>query len=141
MMQFRDFCVKFDTIARFHKIFQISKSTNTGFTDPMSVLLFLIWRSRKWSRHFLSKHREMTAHFTKLGNFPNPLLVTCEKMDIANNVKRGSAHILERNLFCYSTKPYLTLMRSSFSSIGSAARKMKITVAAAWIRSMGRPET
>ena len=41
----------------------------------------------------------------------------------------------------YSTKPYLTLMRSSFSSMGSAAMRMKITVAAAWIRSMGRPDT
>ena len=41
----------------------------------------------------------------------------------------------------YSTKPYLTLMRSSFSSMGSAAMRMKITVAAAWIRSMGSPDT
>jgi len=41
----------------------------------------------------------------------------------------------------YSTKPYLTLIRSSFSSIGSAAMRMKITVAAAWIRSIGRPDT
>ena len=41
----------------------------------------------------------------------------------------------------YSTKPYLTLMRSSFSSMGSAATRMKTTVAAAWIRSMGSPDT
>ena len=41
----------------------------------------------------------------------------------------------------YSTSPYLTLMRSSFSSMGSAAMRMKITVAAAWIRSIGKPDT
>ena len=41
----------------------------------------------------------------------------------------------------YSTKPYLTLMRSSFPNIGSAAMRMKITVAAAWIRSIGSPDT
>ena len=39
------------------------------------------------------------------------------------------------------TATYLTLMQSSFSSMGSAAMRMKITVAAAWIRSMGRPDT
>ena len=33
--------------------------------------------------------------------------------------------------FLYSTNPYLTLMRSSFSSIGSAANHRKIHVAAA----------
>ena len=53
----------------------------------------------------------------------------------------GSFRFDYQLLDSYSTKPYLTLIRSSFSSIGSAARKMKITVAAAWIRSMGRPET
>ena len=49
--------------------------------------------------------------------------------------------ILRQPLSVYSTNPYLTLMRSSFSSMGSAAMRMKITVAAAWIRSMGRPDT
>ena len=41
----------------------------------------------------------------------------------------------------HSTKPYLTLIRSSFSSIDSAAMRMKITVAAAWIKSIGKPDT
>ena len=41
----------------------------------------------------------------------------------------------------YETRPYFTLMRSSFSSIGSAAMRMKITVAAACTRSIGRPDT
>ena len=41
----------------------------------------------------------------------------------------------------HSTKPYFTLIRSSFSNIGSAATMMKITVAAAWIKSIGRPVT
>ena len=43
-------------------------------------------------------------------------------------------------LFYYSTNPYLTFMRSNFSSIGSAAIKIKTTVAAAWIKSIGRPD-
>ena len=75
MMQFRDFCVKFDTIARFHKFSEKRKSTNNGFTDPMSVLFVLVWSSRKWQRHFLSKHREMTALFTETWDSPKP--TTC----------------------------------------------------------------
>ena len=35
--------------------------------------------------------------------------------------------------------PYFTLMRSSFSSIGSAAIHRKNTVPAAWTQSMGKP--
>ena len=39
---------------------------------------------------------------------------------------------LSRNVrLFYSTRPYFTLIRSSFSSIGSAAIRRKITVAAA----------
>lgn len=41
----------------------------------------------------------------------------------------------------YSTSPYFTLIRSNFSSMGSAARSRKMTVAPAWIKSMGRPLT
>ena len=41
----------------------------------------------------------------------------------------------------YSTKPYLILMRSSFSSMGSASTSRKKTVAAAWTQSMGKPVT
>ena len=40
----------------------------------------------------------------------------------------------------YSTRPYLTLMRSSFSSMGSAANQRNSQVAAAWMQSMGKPE-
>ena len=58
-----------------------------------------------------------------------------------NNNKRFRTKKCAKPLFCYSTKPYLTLMRSSFSSMGSAAMRMKTAVAAAWIRSMGRPDT
>ena len=52
-----------------------------------------------------------------------------------------STTICAEPLLRYSTNPYLTLMRSSFSNMGSAATRMKLTVAAAWIRSMGRPDT
>ena len=57
-------------------------------------------------------------------------------MDIDENISAGY-----KGKFGYSTKPYLTLIRSSFSSIGSAAMRMKITVAAAWIKSIGKPDT
>ena len=55
----------------------------------------------------------------------------------------GYRYILlgETGMLPYSTKPYLVLIRSSFSNIGSPAMRIKITVAAAWIRSMGRPDT
>ena len=41
----------------------------------------------------------------------------------------------------HSTMPYFTLIRSSFSSMGSAANHRKSHVAAAWTQSMGNPET
>lgn len=37
------------------------------------------------------------------------------------------------------TRPYFVLMRSSFSSMGSAPSHRKMAVAAPWTRSMGRP--
>ncbi len=40
----------------------------------------------------------------------------------------------------HSTMPYFTLIRSSFSSMGSAANHRKSHVAAAWTQSMGNPE-
>ena len=63
------------------------------------------------------------------------------KSTLAKRKASGQNRRLILKVSYYSTKPYLTLMRSSFSSIGSAAMRMKITVAAAWIRSMGRPDT
>ena len=59
----------------------------------MSVLFVLVWSSRKWPRHFLSKHREMKAHFTETWDSPKPTTCTCEEMNVANNVKRGFAYI------------------------------------------------
>lgn len=41
----------------------------------------------------------------------------------------------------YSMSPYFTLIRSNFSSIGSAANQRKIQVAAAWTASTGKPVT
>ena len=41
----------------------------------------------------------------------------------------------------HSSRPYFSLMRSSFSSIGSAAIHRKNTVAAAWTQSTGKPVT
>ena len=40
----------------------------------------------------------------------------------------------------HSTNPYFTLIRSSFSNIGSAANQRKIHVEAAWMQSTGNPE-
>lgn len=37
------------------------------------------------------------------------------------------------------TRPYFVLMRSSFSSMGSAPSHRKMAVAAPWTRSIGRP--
>ena len=41
----------------------------------------------------------------------------------------------------YDIRLYFTLILSSFSSMGSAASQRKSTVAVAWIRSTGMPET
>jgi hypothetical protein len=38
----------------------------------MSVLFVLVWNSRKWPWHFLSKHREMAAHSTATWEHPKP---------------------------------------------------------------------
>ena len=66
-------------------------------------------------------------------------IILCQKRNASYN---ESSPVQNRRAFLfYSTKPYLTLIRSSFSSIGSAAMRMKTAVAAAWIRSMGRPDT
>ena len=53
--------------------------------------------------------------------------------------RKQRSFFLKKNYL--SIKPYLTLTRSSFSSIGSAANHRKITVAAAWTQSTGKPET
>ena len=56
-----------------------------------------------------------------------------------NGKSKVSAPLVEgRN---HSINPYFTLMRSSFSSIGSAASSRKMTVAPAWTKSMGKPLT
>ena len=39
-----------------------------------------------------------------------------------------------------STRPYLTLIRSSFSSIGSAPHHKNSALAAAWMQSIGKPQ-
>ena len=54
---------------------------------------------------------------------------------------RGRAHPVGVGASAYSTRPYLILMRSSFSSMGSASTSRKKTVAAAWTQSMGKPVT
>ena len=80
----------------------------------------------------------------KIGEFTNEILTQKAQSVKSTPVKRKASGFSRRLILkasYYSTKPYLTLMRSSFSSIGSAAMRMKITVAAAWIRSMGRPDT
>lgn len=41
----------------------------------------------------------------------------------------------------YSIRPYFSLIRSSFSNMGSAAIQRKNTVATAWMQSMGKPVT
>ena len=70
----------------------------------------------------------------------------CAKIKIEKRKPKFSrCHLSSRQahtkMVPYSTNPYFTLMRSSFSSMGSAAMRMKITVAAAWIRSIDRPDT
>lgn len=59
----------------------------------------------------------------------------------ATVTKRFKSVSQYKSVSIYSTKPYLTLMRSSFSNIGCAANAKKIAVAAACIRSMGSPVT
>ena len=80
----------------------------------------------------------------KRGMFTNEILAQkaqSVKSTLAKRKASGQNRRLILKVSYYSTKPYLTLMRSNFSNIGSAAMRMKITVAAAWIRSMGSPDT
>ena len=46
-----------------------------------------------------------------------------------------------KGIYSYSAIPYLTLILSSFSSIGSAANQRNTQVAAAWTASTGKPVT
>ena len=80
----------------------------------------------------------------KIGAFTNEIVTQKEHTVKSTLAKRKASGFPGGKIYAgihYSTKPYLTLMRSSFSSMGSAAMRMKITVAAAWIKSMGRPDT
>ena len=105
---------------------------------------FIIWRRR----------RDLNCLLPILFKLFRTVFVTFSSHPVANKTYRtsvkSSSHpdkgknkgkYLRIEVKNYSTSPYLTLMRSSFSSMGSAATRMKITVAAAWIRSMGRPDT
>ena len=80
----------------------------------------------------------------KIGAFTNEIVTQKEhtvKSTLAKRKASGQNRRLILKVSYYSTKPYLTLMRSNFSNMGSAAMRMNITVAAAWIRSIGRPDT
>ena len=56
-------------------------------------------------------------------------------------VFNSDSYALMKKNCSHSTNPYLTLIRSSFSSMGSAANQRKIHVAAAWTASTGKPVT
>ena len=98
--------------------------------------------------NLLVSFRAFTGNFGKIlgkrGIFTNEILAQKAQSVKSTPVKRKASGFPGGKIYAgihYSTNPYLTLIRSSFSSMGSAAMRMNITVAAAWIRSMGRPDT
>lgn len=83
-------------------------------------------------------HREYTYTIPSQGHEKS----RCGATAFRDKMRRfASQHKLIPCYRFHSTNPYFTLIRSSFSSIGSAAIRMKTAVAAAWIRSIGRPDT
>ena len=95
----------------------------------MSVLFVWVWSSRKWLRHFLSKHREMTPHSLTTWEHPKPNESSPWLRQIA--IARGSWFDTELYLYCSRTSTKLVLCNNDllvnlflkFSYMGDNAHK------------------
>ena len=97
-----NFAIFVSNLTQLHDSIKFSKSAKAPTLDlQIQCRCFCFWYGVQENGHgiFLASIAKWRHISQKLGNIPNPLLVTCEKMDIANNEKRGFAHILVRNLF------------------------------------------
>ena len=95
----------------------------------MSVLFVLVWSSRKWPWHFISKHREMTPHSLTTWKHPKPNESSPWLRQIA--IARGSWFDTELYLYCSRTSTKLVLCNNDllvnlflkFSYMGDNAHK------------------
>ena len=82
---------------------------------------------------------EQIMHAADCKPFDKKAMAFCQTQHPRDVVSRGCEACPKGRR--YVSRPYFSLMRSSFSSMGSAAIHRKNTVAAAWTQSTGKPVT